>query len=84
MKKQEMEEAAEFFDQNGGLIDREPRVNHNSDTWKAIKMYVEKEIAANYLPTLKNKGISHDDTQHARGGIEALERLLEFGGESIV
>ncbi len=57
------------------------RIDRNSNTWKAIKEYIKQQTAEDYMPTLRHKGIGHDETQYARGGLDALESLLEFGGE---
>lgn len=59
------------------------RIDRNSSTWKAIKQYIKEQVATDYMPTLRNRGIDHDGTQYARGGIDALDGLLQFGGEEV-
>jgi hypothetical protein len=79
------EEAAEFFERNRQPgEERDAKIDRGSPTWKAVKAYIARQVADNYMPMLKNRGVSHDDTQYARGGVEALESLLEFAGESNV
>ena len=81
-KIKEKEEAAEFFSPLH-LTEVESKIDRASQTWKAVRQYVEEQVRQNYLPTLRNRAISHDETQYARGGFDALESLLAFGGESI-
>lgn len=60
-----------------------PKVQRNSETWKAIKLEIEQMINGDHLPALRNRNLDHGRTQYARGAMDALESLLRFGGEDV-
>lgn len=60
-----------------------PKIDRNSQTWKAVKKYIEDQISCEFSPMLRKRDSDHNKTQYARGGFDALEGLLEFGGENI-
>lgn len=62
---------------------RKPVINRGSDTWKAVVAYITEQIDEDHMPVLRNNITDHGQTQYARGALDALEGLLEFGGKPI-
>jgi hypothetical protein len=60
----------------------ESRIDIRSNTWIASKKYIKDKIANDYMQVLRTRNIGQDETQYARGAIDALESLLEFGGDT--
>ncbi len=59
------------------------RVDRRSPTWQAVKSFLEEQVKVHYMPTLRNVSMDHGQTQYARGAMDVLDRLLEFGGEEV-
>lgn len=57
----------------------QPKIDPNSPTWQAIKKWIEGEVRSDFLPALRSRNTTQDHTQYARGGYDALERLLQQG-----
>lgn len=45
---------------------------------RKLKTFIKTKMEEEYLPTLRNKCIEYPDVQYARGGMDALESLLQF------
>jgi len=59
------------------------RVDPNSSTWRAIKEFIRSKGREEYIPSLRNKQLEYPEVQYARGAMDALDSLLEFGGEEV-
>jgi len=59
------------------------RVDTESLTWKAIKQEIQRLNSTDYMNTLRSKNKDHGQTQYARGAMDALDCLLQFGGEEV-
>lgn len=61
----------------------EPKIDRNSQTWKAVINYIKNQQEVEFMPMLRKRDSSSDRTQYARGGLDALDGLMEHGGEDI-
>jgi hypothetical protein len=59
------------------------KVDRDGATWKAVKQEIERLKETDYQSTLRNRKTDHGQTQYARGALDALDSLLEFGGEEV-
>jgi len=59
------------------------QVDRNSPTWKAIMQEIKELTEIDYQLTLRNRNRDHDQTQYARGALDAFDCLLRFGGEEV-
>lgn len=60
-----------------------PRIDRNSNTWKAVKQHIAEIVSTEYMPTLRNRSMDHGQNQYAKGAMDALDSLLNFGGEEV-
>ena len=59
------------------------QVDRNGPTWKAIMQEIKRLTEHDYQLTLRNRNRDHDQTQYARGALDAFDCLLRFGGEEV-
>ncbi len=52
-------------------------------TWQAIRSAIKEKARDEYFPALRNKQLDMSDVQYARGGLDALESLLNIAGEEL-
>lgn len=62
-----------------GDLSREPKVDPNSDTWKAVLNFVQDQHDSNFMSLLRNRNSTTDELYYANGGLDCLESLLELG-----
>jgi hypothetical protein len=58
-------------------------IDPQSSTWKSLAAQIRIMVADSYQPVLRSRTANYEDTQYARGAIDALETVLELGGETI-
>lgn len=59
------------------------KIDRDSGTWLAVKEFIKEQVSTAYMPTLRGKKVEFDETQYARGAMDALDSLLEFAGEEV-
>ncbi len=59
------------------------RIERHGGTWVAIREAIREWQKEEYLPALRNKNLDFSEVQYARGAMDALDRLLELGGEGV-
>lgn len=60
-----------------------PYIDKESLTWQAIRSAIKEKARDEYFPALRNKQLDMSDVQYARGGLDALESLLNIAGEEL-